>query len=148
MLPPKSPTFALDENFPQPILREAIAKYVLGIDLVPLVDVDPKLLGAYQDDELVAELATLGIQGLVTCDDNMIFRSEVLDAIERTRFSVVTGRRVGDDPVRASGLLLIHLPDVAKRYSPKRAQIWRLGTVESQPLDFADHAKRVRGRAR
>lgn len=50
----KRPTFALDENFPQPILREAINKYVLGIEIVLLVDLDPSLLGAYQDHELIA----------------------------------------------------------------------------------------------
>lgn len=148
MQPPKRPAFALDENFPQPILREAINKYVLGIEIALLVDVDLNLLGAYQDHELIVELAGRGIEGLITCDDSMIFRPEVLDAIERTGFSVVTCRRVGDDPVRASGLLLVHLPDVAKRHQSRRPQIWRLGTVESRPLPFSEHKEQVEARAR
>jgi len=144
----KRATFALDENFPQPILREAINKYVLGIEIVLLVDLDPALLGAYQDHELIANLAKRGVEGLITCDDNMVFRSEVLDAMEQARFSVVTCRRVGDDPVRASGLLLVHLPDVAKRHERRQPQIWRLGTSESRPLEFSEHKKQVEGRAR
>ena len=143
---PERPTFALDENFPQPILREAIDRYVLGIELVPLADLDPSLLGAYQDHELIRELARRAIQGLITCDDNMIFLPEVLNAIKRTGISVVTCRRVGDDPVRASGLLLVHLPDVAKRHKEGTPQVWRLGTVESKPLKFAEHRRQVVGR--
>lgn len=148
MQSPKRPIFALDENFPQPILREAIDKFVLGIEIVLLVDLEPSLLGAYQDHELIADLARRGVEGLITCDDNMIFRSEVLDAIERARFSVVTCRRVGDDPVRASGLLLVHLPDVAKRHKRGQSQIWRLGTAESRPLEFSEHKRQVERRAR
>ncbi len=148
MSPPERPRFALDENFPQPILREAVDKYVLDVDVVPLLELDPDLLGTYQDDELIEELGRRGIDGLITCDDNMIFRLEVLEAIRRARFSIVTCRRVGDDPVRASGLLLIHLPDVAKRHRLDRPQIWRLGTVESRPLDFTEHRRNVVERAR
>jgi hypothetical protein len=145
---PERPTFALDENFPQPVLREAIDKFVLGIEIVLLVDLDPSFLGAYQDHELIATLAKRGVEGLITCDDNMVDRSEVLDAIEQARFSVVTCRRVGDDPVRASGLLLVHLPDVAKRHDRSHPQIWRLGTIESRPLEFSKHKKQVEGRVR
>lgn len=120
----------------------------MDIEIVPLSELDPSLLGAYQDHELVAELAKSGIQGLVTCDDNMMFRPEVLDAIEESGFSVVTCRRVGDDPVRASGLLLVHLPDIAKRHMTGRPQIWRLGTAESRPLDFTEHKRVVEERVR
>ncbi len=148
MSPPDRPTFALDENFPQPILREAIDRYVLTIEVVPLSEVDPGLVGAYQDDELIAELTKRRVHGLITCDDNMVFRPEVLGVVQRTRFSLVTCRRVGDDPVRASGLLLVHLPDVARRHRPDRPQIWRLGTVESRPVDFIEHQRTVDERAR
>jgi len=58
----------------------------------------------------------------------------------------VTCRRVGDDPVRASGLLLTHLPDIAKRHHSKRPQIWRLGTVENRPIDFDKHRRVVETR--
>lgn len=116
--------------------------------MILLHDIDPGLLGAYQDHELVVELARRRIDALVTCDDNMVFRPEVLEAIDRTRFSVVTCRRVGDDPVRASGLLLVHLPDIAKRFERRRPQIWRLGTVESRPLKFSEHRQQVMDRAR
>jgi hypothetical protein len=118
------------------------------VEIVLLTELDPNLLGAYQDHELIEELAQRGFEGLITCDDAMIFRPEVLDAIRQTRFSVVTCRRVGDDPVRASGLLLVHLPDVARRQRQDRPQIWRLGTVESRPLEFAEHRQTILQRAR
>lgn len=148
MSPPDRPTSALDENFPQPILRKAIDKYVLAIEVVPLSELDPGLLGAYQDDELISELARRRVDGLITCDDNMVFRPEVLSVVQRTRFSVVTCRRVGDDPIRASGLLLVHLPDIASRHRSDRPQIWRLGTAQARPLEFTEHKRIVDDRAR
>ena len=54
----------------------------------------------FQDHELIEDLAHRGLHGLVTCDDAMIFRPEVLAAVARFRFSVVTCRRVGHDAVR------------------------------------------------
>jgi hypothetical protein len=124
-----------------------VERYVLDIEVIPLGDIDLALLGAYQDHELIQELARRGAGGLITFDDNMVLRPEVIEAIRGTRASVVTCKRVGDDPVRASGLLLIHLPDVAKRHRRDRAQIRRLGTVGSRPIDFADHG-RIRERSR
>jgi hypothetical protein len=127
-------------------LREAVDKWILELEILPLTDIDASLVGAYEDDQLILELERREVDGLITCDDNMVFRPEVLAAVNQTGFSVVTCRRVGDDPVRASGLLLVHLPDVAKRHRRGRPQLWRLGTVESRPVDFDEHKRQVRRR--
>jgi hypothetical protein len=38
----------LDENFPQPILREAIDRYVLGMEIVALSDLDRSLVARFR----------------------------------------------------------------------------------------------------
>ena len=125
----------------QPILREALAKWVLDARIVSLVEIDPALSRGYTDDALIRELAARGVQGLLTCDDNMVYRTEVLEAIDDTNFSVVTFRRVGHDPVKASGLLLVHLSEVVKRYEHESPQIWQIGSAEVWPTDFYERLR-------
>lgn len=54
--------------------------------------------------------------------------------IEQTRFTVVSCRAAGHDPVLATGLLLTHLPRIIKRHRPDVAQIWRLSASEQRPI--------------
>jgi hypothetical protein len=38
----------------------------------------------------------------------------------------VVVERAGDDPIRAAGLLLVHLPHICRNTVKSKAQIWRL----------------------
>ncbi|HEV8563823.1 MAG TPA: hypothetical protein VGR41_02805 [Actinomycetota bacterium] len=105
---------------------------MLEVDLQPLREFEPRLLGA-QDWEVVLGLSQRGAQALLTCDDSMLSVARVVAVIEQTLFTVVTCRRVGHDPVVASGLLLAHLPSIGRRHDPARPQIWRLSAPE-QPV--------------
>lgn len=107
---PSLSIFALDENFPQPLLAEVLLQKAVrkrvALDIKMLSDIDTALLG-YHDHDLIRALDSRGVEGLITCDDSMVFRPEVQKAIEDTRFSIVTCRKAGDDPIMATGLVLV-----------------------------------------
>jgi hypothetical protein len=60
----------------------------------------------------------------------MLNVAQVVAIIEQTAASVVVCDGVGDDPMVASGLLLVHLDQVAKQFRPERPQVWRLRPAE------------------
>lgn len=132
--PPDRPVFVLDENFPQPILDEALGKWVLDVDLRSIRVYEPRPVGGSDDWQVVLGLKQSGAQALITCDDNMLFVPRVVAVIEQTRFTVVTCRAAGHDPVLATGILLAHLPRIIKRHRPDLAQVWRLTAVEQRPI--------------
>jgi DNA-binding LacI/PurR family transcriptional regulator len=131
----------LDEGFPQPILTEALRRWRrLEVDIRPL----DTTLHSYLDHELIRELHRQGVEGLITTDDAMIHRQEVLDAIEETGFSVVTCRRAGSDPVLATGLLFVHIAEIAAAHRGGRPQIWRLGAARVRPLSAAQQRRQLK----
>jgi hypothetical protein len=137
--PPNRPIFVLDENFPEPILRAAIATWVLEVDLRALREFEPRLCGDQVEDwQVILGLRQRGAEALLTCDDNMLSVAQVVAVIEQMNFSVVSCRAVGHDPVAASGLLLAHLPNIAKRHVAYRPQVWRLRTAEQRPVPIAN----------
>jgi len=142
--PPSLSTFVLDENFPQPILAEAVLRKAVRkrvqLEIKMLSDVDAALLG-YQDHDLIRALDARGAEGLITCDDAMVFRPEVQKVIQDTGFSVVTCRKAGDDPIRATGLVLVHLREIGQEHSKGHDQIWRLGAAKAKPLSVAQHRR-------
>lgn len=135
----------MDESFPKPILREALRKltHPLEIEIVPLEEIDPSLLGSH-DHDLIRELNRRGAEGLITCDDAMVHRPEVLSAIEDTQFSVVTCRRGSSDPFLATGLLFVHLREIAAAHRGDRDQIWRLGAASAKPRSAAKQRQELR----
>jgi hypothetical protein len=139
--PPDRPVFVLDEGFPQPILTEAIRRWQrLRIDIRPL---DPSLHG-FLDHRLIRELRGRDVEGLITTDDAMVHRQEVLDAIEETSFSVVTCKRAGADAVLATGLLFVHVAVIAADHRSDRPQIWRLGAARVRPVSAAQQRRTLR----
>jgi hypothetical protein len=134
--PPDRPVFVLDHNFPEPILLDAVERWVLELELRRLRDIDPRLTRGFDDGQVVLALSQLGFDGFVTNDDDMLWVPEVVSVIEQTTMSVV-----------ASGLLLAHLPRVAKRFQRHRPQIWRLKATEQRPVDFGKHQTEVEERS-
>jgi hypothetical protein len=131
--------FVLDEAFPQPILREAIQKRTLELDVRLLEDFAPSLAETETPDHrLIQSLWQRSAEGLITVDDAMLSRPEVVMMIEQTRFSVVTVRRLGHDGIAASGLFLVHVARIAQRHNSGQPQVWRLTAPERQPSHTRD----------
>jgi hypothetical protein len=115
---------ALDQNFPTPILS-ALADYMPEVELVPLLKIDHRMPDL-QDRELIIALHQAGWAGLVTNNYKMLRVPRELAAIMRTHLGVFAIEGVGDDPVRATGALLLDLPGVLKDFVPGKGDIYWL----------------------
>ena len=104
---------ALDVNFPEPILR-CLAEFMPDIELVPLRTIDVGLT-ELDDRELMIALQQEGFDWLVTNNYKMLRNPQELAAILATRVTVFAIEGTGDDPLRATGALLLDLPGALKR---------------------------------
>lgn len=140
--------FVLDEQFPETIL-ESLGLGVPEAELVPLRHVDNKLRGL-DDWEVLLEIHKKGDwDGLVTVDPAMLLLPQELVVIHQTRLTVVAAGSAGDDPIRAAGLLLVHLPMICKKCVKSVGQVWKLSATSKnheKPLDLlelvAKHGKK------
>lgn len=81
--------FALDQNFPQPIVA-LLAEYLTEeAKLVPLGDIDPRLPDMENDWELLLSLHHHGRpwDGLITTDSSMLFVERELAVLMQTRLN-------------------------------------------------------------
>jgi hypothetical protein len=145
--PPEQPLFVTDQNFPQPILREAIEKYVLGLRIVSLGKLEARLARGYEDWQVILALRQLGAEGFISNDENMLYSARVVAVIEQTKLSVVVCAGVGHNPVVASGLLLTNLPDIAKRHRSNQPQVWILRHAERRPTPMGKLKEEVERRS-
>lgn len=147
MAPRRPHRLALDQNFPTPILA-ALAEFIVDIELVPLRKIDPRL-SVLDDRALVVALHQLGFQGLVTNNYKMLKNPKELAAIVATKLTVFAIEGVGDDPIRATGALLLDLPGALKRMDSRKAQVFWMRPRNPMPEDpmalfqrAADHQHR------
>lgn len=121
------PRFVLDEQFPATVL-DALGLGVPECQLVYARSIDKKLSN-YEDWELLLEIHHLGgWDGLVTLDCHMLLQPKEVAVIHQTHLTVV-GVDAGEDPVRAAGLLLVHLPMICKKTTKATGQVWRLAAA-------------------
>jgi hypothetical protein len=64
--------------------------------------------------------------GLVTTDSRMLKLPRELAVIHQTKLTLVIVEEAGHDPIRAAGLLLIHLPVICRKTVRSTGQIWKL----------------------
>lgn len=135
---------ALDHNFPEPVIH-ALRPWMGNVRLLPLRHIHP-VLTTLDDRELIIMLSQLGLDGLVTLNYKMLRNPRELAAILRTRLPVLAVERVGDDPLRAAGALLLDLPVVARAMQSGASGVFWLrprGPSAQQPWDlFVDAATR------
>ena len=123
--------FVLDHNFPYQVVH--------GLDWPPylhlsaLKDVAPHLIDEPDDWRVLLALAAMGdIDGYITNDPDLLDGAEELVALTRTRLTLVMTAGVGHNPLRASGLLMTYLSEIAKQVlnqMPRRAVIFRLSAA-------------------
>lgn len=118
--------FALDEGFPETIL--SVASLIPEVQLRPLRDVDDRLLGNAEDWAILLRLAQHPdpFDGLITVDSRMIHLSREMAVLHQTEMTLVVLEDSGDDPVRATGLCLLHLPHIAATTDSGTPQLWIL----------------------
>jgi hypothetical protein len=141
--------FALDRNFPQPIVG-ILSDYQADATLVPLDRID-KRMSTLDDWELLLALHhhVDPWDGLITTDSSMLAQGRELATLIQTKLSLVVAVASGHNPVKASGLIFAYLAGICQRTTPDRAQVWRLNAVNrphEEPWDFlrrfAEHSGR------
>jgi hypothetical protein len=116
-VPPR--LFALDHNFPQPIV-EVLADFMTEAELVPLQEIDSRLPEFQNDWEVLLALHhhARPWDGLVTTDSSMIQLPRELAVLMQTKLTLVVALEAGHDPLKATGLVLAHLPGICARTDP------------------------------
>jgi hypothetical protein len=122
--------FALDQNFPQPIV-DALAEYIVEAELVPIAQIDQRL-PTLDDWEVLLALHhhNQPWDGLITTDANMLALPRELAVLMQTKLTLVVAKESGHDPIKATGLLLAYLPGVCQRTDSGKPQLWTLRAVQ------------------
>jgi hypothetical protein len=101
--------FALDHNFPQPIV-DVLTEYQEDAELVRVDGIDDRLP---QLDDWALLLALhhhdRPWDGLITTDTSMLNRAREMAAVMQTKLTLVVAMEAGHNPVKASGLLFAYL---------------------------------------
>jgi hypothetical protein len=137
--------FALDQNFPQPIIAR-LAEYLREeAELVPLARIDKRLTESVDDWRILLSLHQRGDwDGLITTDSGMLSLPRELAVLMQTKLSLVVAEEAGHDPLRATGLLLLHLPGICRDTTTTKPQVWRLRAPGRRPgIDPWEELERV-----
>lgn len=140
--------FALDHNFPQPVLA-ALTDALPMAELVPVRDIDPTY-AELDDWELLRERHRheRAWDGLVTNDDAMLSLAKEMTVLDQTGMTLVVAKGEGHNPIRAVGVLLCHLGHICHHTTPGTAQIWRLRVTQKNAEPVRDHLEQIAKKAR
>lgn len=125
---------ALDQNFPKPLLAAIEPFLPVEPVLTAVHDIDPRLPDL-NDRSLLIALSQRGWDGLVTNNYKMLWIPAEIAAIVATKVTIIAVERLGHDPLRAAGALLLELPGLIERIVPNRSNIFRLSYKRRQPED-------------
>ena len=119
--------FALDQNFPLPIAN-VLARYIVEAELLPLAAIDPALTRDTEDWQVLLALHTHAEHwdGLITTDSGMLLLAKEMAVLCQTKLTLVVAEGAGHDPVKATGLVLAHLPGICAKTDPTKPQLWVL----------------------
>jgi hypothetical protein len=134
--------FALDKNFPQPIV-DVLSDFQTDATLIPLDQIDPRM-STLDDWELLLALHhhADSWDGLITTDTSMLAQGPELATLIQTRLTLVVAVASGHNPVKASGLLFAYLAGICQRTTPDRPQVWRLNAANRPPEEPWEFLKR------
>jgi hypothetical protein len=131
----ESRLFALDQGFPLPIV-DVLAEYMTEAELVAFADIDPEL-AELDDWEILLALHhhERRWNGLITTDSGMVVLPRELAVLMQTKLTLVLADEAGHDPLKATGLVLAHLPGICRRTRPDVAQLWILRAIGRRHTD-------------
>jgi hypothetical protein len=134
--------FALDEDFPETIIG-ALGIGVREAELVPLRHINSRLR-QMDDWQLMLSLYHLGEwDGLISTDSNILKLPRELTVIHETHLTLVVIEKAGHDPIRAAGLLLVHLPMICRKTVRTIGQIWKLSAQNKNHDDPWEELKKL-----
>jgi hypothetical protein len=135
--------FALDQNFPDPIV-ESLNDFIPEADLVPLREIDPQL-AEIDDWEVLVALTHHEAQwdGLITNDSGMLNLPREMSVLRQTNLTLVVAHDSGHDPIKATGLLFTHLSWICRQTTPAEPQVWSLIARNRIATDPWTHLERI-----
>lgn len=131
----------LDQNFPETILK-GLEPLMGDLRLVPLRTIDHRLT-VLDDRSLLIALKQLGYEGLVTLNYRMLRNPKELAAILKTGLAVFAVEGVGDDPIRATGALLLDLQPAVSAIRSGRSGVFWMRPRSPKPQDPWELFKRA-----
>lgn len=147
MTPRRRLRFALDQNFPDPLLA-TLAEILPFVELVPIRAIDATF-ARLDDWELFVALHRAGTwDGLITNDDSVLALPKEMTILSQTALSLVVAKGEGDSPVRAVGALLCHLHHICHQSQSDRAQIWLLRVKQKNHETPREFLERIAERER
>lgn len=132
---PPALRFALDQNFPTPLINAVCGYLPAELELRSLREIDARL-SDLDDRPLFIALHQLGWDGLITNNYKMLDVPTEIAAIVKTKMIVIAIEGLGHDPLRAVGALLLELPGLAERIRPRTSNVLRLA-YRRRPSDEA-----------
>jgi hypothetical protein len=138
--------FALDQNFPEPIV-DALADFIRSAELVPVRRID-KAFTTLPDWELLLALHRheRDWDGLITSDANMLSLPREMSILMQTKLSLVIARRQGDNPIRATGIILAQLDNICHHSRRDVAQVWELGITQKPATEPWAYMEKIASR--
>jgi hypothetical protein len=138
--------FALDHNFPEPIV-EVLNEVSEGggeAELISVSDIDPRMADL-EDWEIMLALHhhQRDWDGLITTDSSMLNQPAELAVLVQTSLTLVVAMGAGDDPIKATGLLFAYLGGICSRTEPGTPQIWKLAAANRPAHKPWEELKRV-----
>lgn len=133
--------FVCDENFPFHIGN---LKWPPAVKISRLVNIAPSLQSV-DDWQVINGLHRRGdIHGLITNDGRMLNLPREMVALSCSKLALIVTDGVGNDPIRATGLVMVHLQDVVKQLSGY-PQIFRLHPSQVKKQKVKDQIDKVAG---
>lgn len=131
--------FALDQGFPQPIVA-ALSSSIREADLTWIGDIDARLTDV--DDWQIFHALHADKRpwaGLITTDSGILSLPKELAVLCQTKLTLVVTESAGHDPLKATGLVLTHLPEICNQTAPDEPQLWVLRSTKRKPTDPWQH---------
>jgi hypothetical protein len=88
--------------------------------------IDARLVDRLDDWEVILVLSQFGYEGLITLDASMLELPREMAVVHQTNFTLFAVEAAGDNPLRATGQLLLHARSVATQHDSSQPQIFRV----------------------
>ena len=115
-------------------------------------DIEPQLVSDHlvsdhEDWEIIEALGRRGdVAGFITNDAKMLTQAPEMVALQKTRLALIITESVGHDPIRATGLVMVQLQQIAKQLAGGPARICVLKPSPLLPIPAATVVNRVADR--
>jgi hypothetical protein len=105
------PHFVLDQNFP---IQTTGLPWPPDLRVTRLSSIEPDLVAGHDDWEIFHRLdRRRDVDGFITNDDRLLQLPREMYVLSRSRLTLVIAAGVGHDPIRATGLVMVSLRQIA-----------------------------------